>query len=84
MIGNKCDCADRRVVTTEAGEKLAKEFGIPYMETSAKENINVSEVWEVHQHTAIISKGYTYGCLKELDVNVTIQKVMAINAMLVV
>ncbi|KAL5457073.1 hypothetical protein EMCRGX_G034310 [Ephydatia muelleri] len=46
LIGNKCDCTDRRTVDTATGEKLAKEFGIPYMETSAKENVNVNEAFD--------------------------------------
>ncbi|XP_075117982.1 ras-related protein Rab-37-like isoform X2 [Leptodactylus fuscus] len=41
LLGNKCDVASGRVVRTEDGESLAKEYGIPFMETSAKTGINV-------------------------------------------
>ncbi|KAG8565006.1 hypothetical protein GDO81_012663 [Engystomops pustulosus] len=41
LLGNKCDIATGRVVRTEDGESLAKEYGIPFMETSAKTGINV-------------------------------------------
>jgi Ras-related protein Rab-8A len=34
---------DEKVVSTEEGEKLAKEFGINFWECSAKNNINVEE-----------------------------------------
>ncbi|XP_023416639.1 ras-related protein Rab-26 isoform X4 [Cavia porcellus] len=35
------DSAQERVVKREDGEKLAKEYGLPYMETSAKTGINI-------------------------------------------
>ena len=41
LVGNKCDMLDEKVVSTEEGEKLAKEFGIPFWECSAKNDINV-------------------------------------------
>lgn len=36
---------DRRQVTKERGEQLAVEFGIKFMETSAKASINVDEAF---------------------------------------
>uniref|UniRef100_A0AAV2KH28 small monomeric GTPase n=1 Tax=Knipowitschia caucasica TaxID=637954 RepID=A0AAV2KH28_KNICA len=41
LLGNKADLAAERVVKTEEGEKLAKEYGVPFMETSAKTGVNV-------------------------------------------
>ncbi|KAK2097349.1 Ras- protein Rab-26 [Saguinus oedipus] len=35
------DSAHERVVKREDGEKLAKEYGLPFMETSAKTGLNV-------------------------------------------
>jgi Ras-related protein Rab-8A len=43
LVGNKCDMLDEKVVSTEEGEKLAKEFGIQFWECSAKNDINVEE-----------------------------------------
>ena len=43
LVGNKCDMLDEKVVSTEEGEKLAKEFGIQFWECSAKNDINVDE-----------------------------------------
>ncbi|XP_071787831.1 ras-related protein Rab-8A-like isoform X1 [Asterias amurensis] len=43
ILGNKCDMEDRRVVTKDKGEQLAIEYGIKFMETSAKASINVEE-----------------------------------------
>uniref|UniRef100_A0A3Q2YK86 Ras-related protein Rab-13 n=1 Tax=Hippocampus comes TaxID=109280 RepID=A0A3Q2YK86_HIPCM len=44
VLGNKCDVNDKRQVSKERGEKLALEYGIKFMETSAKANINVENV----------------------------------------
>ncbi|XP_073444068.1 ras-related protein Rab-37 isoform X2 [Dendrobates tinctorius] len=41
LLGNKCDVNSGRVIRTEDGETLAKEYGIPFMETSAKTGVNV-------------------------------------------
>jgi len=45
LIGNKCDATEKRVITNEKGRELANEFKIPYLETSAKNNINVEEAF---------------------------------------
>jgi len=44
LIGNKCDLAHRRAVSTEEGEQFAKENGLVFMETSAKTAHNVDDV----------------------------------------
>ncbi|TMS15185.1 Ras-related protein Rab-26 [Larimichthys crocea] len=41
LLGNKADATHERVVKREDGERLAKEFGVPYMETSARSGLNV-------------------------------------------
>jgi GTPase KRas protein len=44
LVGNKCDLApEKRVVSKEEGEKLAKTFNCPFLEASAKERINTEE-----------------------------------------
>ena len=46
LVANKIDVtSEERVVTKEAGEELAKKLNIKYMEGSAKENINVPEIF---------------------------------------
>jgi GTPase SAR1 family protein len=45
LIGNKCDWEDKRAVTTEQGQALADELGIPFLEVSAKSNINVDKAF---------------------------------------
>uniref|UniRef100_A0A8C9ZEB6 small monomeric GTPase n=1 Tax=Sander lucioperca TaxID=283035 RepID=A0A8C9ZEB6_SANLU len=44
ILGNKCDMNDQRQVSKEEGEELAIDYGIKFLETSAKGNINVEEV----------------------------------------
>jgi Ras-related protein Rab-2A len=44
LIGNKCDLDQRRQVSTEEGERFAKDNGLIFMETSAKTAFNVEEV----------------------------------------
>lgn len=45
ILGNKCDVNEKRQVSKEKGEKLALEYGIKFMETSAKANINVENAF---------------------------------------
>ncbi|KAK7205589.1 ras family-domain-containing protein [Myxozyma melibiosi] len=45
LIGNKCDWEEKRAVSTEQGKALANELGIPFIEASAKANINVEEAF---------------------------------------
>ena len=44
LIGNKCDRPDKKV-SAEQGESLARELGVKFFESSAKNNINVQEVF---------------------------------------
>ncbi|XP_023316863.1 ras-related protein Rab-37 isoform X4 [Trichogramma pretiosum] len=41
LLGNKCDCGSDRVVRKEDGQRLASEYKVPFMETSAKTGLNV-------------------------------------------
>ena len=45
LIGNKCDWEEKRAVSTEQGQALADELGIPFMEVSAKTNVNVEKAF---------------------------------------
>ena len=44
LVGNKCDKPDRKV-SEEQGKALAQEYGMPFFETSAKSNQNVTETF---------------------------------------
>ncbi|CAD2094930.1 rab family, other [Plasmodium vinckei petteri] len=41
LVGNKFDCKDEIEVPTAEGESKAKELSIPFIETSAKDSLNV-------------------------------------------
>jgi GTPase KRas protein len=43
LVGNKCDLELDRQVTTSEGQELAKSFGCPFFEASARTRINVDE-----------------------------------------
>ncbi|KAG5898155.1 hypothetical protein JTB14_034011 [Gonioctena quinquepunctata] len=41
LLGNKADCGTERAVRREEGERLAREYNVAFMETSAKSGQNV-------------------------------------------
>jgi len=43
LLGNKCDLESERVVSFDEGSKLSQKWGSKFLETSAKEKINVDE-----------------------------------------
>jgi len=45
LIGNKCDLVDKKVIDTARGKALSEEFGIKFLETSAKNSINVDDAF---------------------------------------
>ena len=45
LLGNKCDLVEKKVVDTQRGQQLADEYEIKFLETSAKNNINVEEAF---------------------------------------
>jgi Ras-related protein Rab-1A len=44
-VGTKSDLTTKRQVDYETGEALAKEYGIPFIETSAKSATNVEKAF---------------------------------------
>ena len=46
LVGNKKDLENKRQVPIEDAKKLAESWGIEYIETSAKTNINCNEAFE--------------------------------------
>ncbi|KAJ2816458.1 GTP-binding protein, partial [Coemansia erecta] len=45
LVGNKSDLRAERQVTKAEAERVASAFGCPYVETSAKENLNIDKVF---------------------------------------
>ena len=46
LIGNKTDLEDKRVISYNQGKEFADTYGLKYIETSAKKNMNVKEAFE--------------------------------------
>ena len=45
IIGNKIDLIEKRVVSTQEGKTLAEQFGVHFIETSAKDATNVEQAF---------------------------------------
>ncbi|KAB2017601.1 hypothetical protein ES319_D08G173600v1 [Gossypium barbadense] len=45
LVGNKCDLIENKVVSYKAAKAFADEVGIPFMETSAKDSMNVEQAF---------------------------------------
>ena len=45
LVGNKCDMEDKRQVSREEGEELANHYQMPFLETSAKNSLNVDDAF---------------------------------------
>ena len=43
---NKTDLEEKRVITYNQGKEFADSYGLKYIETSAKKNLNVNEAFE--------------------------------------
>ena len=49
LIGNHCENENERQVSSQRGEELAREYGIPFLEVSSKNNLNITDAF--HQLT---------------------------------
>lgn len=45
LVGNKTDLVDKRQVSIEEGDAKAREFGVMYIETSAKAGFNIKALF---------------------------------------
>jgi small GTP-binding protein len=45
LIGNKIDLVNERTVSQKEGNKIAEKYAMPFIETSAKESLNVEEAF---------------------------------------
>jgi Ras-related protein Rab-2A len=59
LIGNKCDLDFKRAVPIEKAQKYANDNNILFLESSAKENINIKEIFSI----------LTSNVLKKIDDN---------------
>ena len=61
LFGNKCDLAEQRKVSEEEAKRFADQHGIPYFETSAKDNINLQEGFDKITEDAYAKSGKESG-----------------------
>ena len=45
LVGNKSDLEEKREVTYDEGEELAKQYDVPFLEVSAKNSTNIEETF---------------------------------------
>jgi Ras-related protein Rab-1A len=55
LIGNKSDLEDKRVISYNQGKEFADTYGLKFIETSAKKNLNVNEAFETHGRELMIA-----------------------------
>jgi len=46
LVGTKCDMESKREVSSEEGQQVAKSWNCTFLETSAKDNYNISQVFQ--------------------------------------
>lgn len=54
LVGNKCDLNDKRKVSLAECQNRAQQWGVPYVETSAKTRENVDKVTQLAPFDSII------------------------------
>lgn len=62
LVGNKTDLSDKRQVSTEEGERKAKELNVMFIETSAKAGYNVKQVmsWSKRLNYTVTNDALTF------------------------
>ena len=45
LVGNKCDLEQKRIISYDQGKELAKRYNIEFLETSAKDSLNIDELF---------------------------------------
>mmetsp|Transcript_24210 Transcript_24210/g.22013 ORF Transcript_24210/g.22013 Transcript_24210/m.22013 type:complete len:206 (+) Transcript_24210:8-625(+) len=62
IVGNKCDNDIKREVSYEEGESFANQYNLKFYETSAKDNINIDQVFSF-----LINNEYNRLCDEEYN-----------------
>jgi small GTP-binding protein len=47
LVGNKCDCKEARIITTEQADDTARDIHACYCETSAKEGTGIQDLFDL-------------------------------------
>ena len=70
LVGNKCDLEDNREVTIDEGKALAESYGIEFIESSAKDTININDTF-IKMAKEIIGKMHKVVEKPDQDVHIT-------------
>ena len=68
LVGNKSDLVDKRQITYEEAKQYADDHDLPYIETSAKEGININELFDSSIKT-FLSNSKSYRGEKNIKLN---------------
>ena len=79
LIGNKSDLEDKRVVTYNQGKEFADTYGLKYIETSAKKNLNVNEAFETLGRELIIASEEKKITKQKQNKKITVAKAQDLN-----
>ena len=69
LCGNKIDKEKERIISKQEGENLAKSYGIPFFECSAKNNININEMFNTMAQNIFMKVGTRYSIAVKLNSN---------------
>ena len=69
LCGNKCDMEKERNISRNEGENLANSYKIPFFECSAKENINIDEIFNTMAKNIYEKVGNRYTISVKLNSN---------------
>ena len=62
ILGNKCDMEDKRVISKERGETIARENGVPFLEVRCSELAH-HEINSLYDYLVISASPFDLYCL---------------------
>ena len=77
LVGNKADLDYKRVISSDTAKEFARKYGIEYLETSAKESVNIEDLF-ISTTKTFISTQMT-NPLKKSNANFTNEGIMIPN-----
>ena len=81
LIGNKTDLEDERVISYNQGKEFADKYGLKFVETSVKKNINVREAFEIlGREIMAANPDKTIAKQKQNKKTITVSKTKDLNA----
>jgi len=69
LVGNKSDLDGKRVVSLEQGKELAKQYNIPFFETSARDSTNIDSLFTNSTKTFVENQKSLGGIRKEKSIS---------------